>query len=153
MESELERALAVLPPLARDLFLRQAGHDQRHALAVHNALIAAGQKKAELLQAALLHDVGKTAGSASLLSRGLIVVIRGVWPSLAETLGRRPAKGWRRPFVVLATHAEQGARLAEEAGCSPLTVALVRRHEDLLTDVQTDEERLLAALQAADAKS
>jgi hypothetical protein len=150
---EAERALSVLSPRARELFLRQAAADQRHALAVHELLVADGHTAPELLQAALLHDIGKTAGSAPLLARGLMVVARALWPALAERLGRPPAEGWRRAFVVLSRHPEEGARMAGEAGCSPLTVALIRRHERELLGIRTEEDRLLAELQAADAKS
>jgi hypothetical protein len=65
-----------------------------------------------------------------------------------------PAKvlpeGWRRPFVVHAWHPEVGARWAQEAGCSALTVALIRRHQDQISNCQTEEDQLLAILQAAD---
>ena len=67
------------------------------------------------------------------------------------------AAGWRRPFVVHARHAQVGARWAQEAGCSPSTVALIRRHHDALasdspatTGSDAEEDRLLAALQTAD---
>ncbi len=72
----------------------------------------------------------------------------------ALSLPKEPAlslpKGWRRPFVVHARHPEVGSRWAQEAGCTPLTVALIRRHQDGLTGRQTEEDQLLAALQAAD---
>ena len=67
-------------------------------------------------------------------------------PDLAEVL----PKGWRRAFVVHAWHPEVGARWAQEAGCSALTVALIRRHQDRISDCQTKEDELLAMLQAAD---
>ena len=152
-QSELKRASSVLPPQARALFLRQARHDQRHEIAVHDALISAGHTAPGLLQAALLHDVGKAAGGVPLLARGFIVVLRRLAPRLADRLGRGPARGWRRAFVVLAAHPQAGARMAEQAGCAPLTVSLIRRHEEPVAEVGTEEDRLLAALQAADAES
>ncbi len=68
-------------------------------------------------------------------------------PSVVE--GSLP-KGWSRPFVVHARHPEAGSRWAQEAGCTPLTIALIRRHQDGLSGRQTEEDQLLAALQAAD---
>jgi hypothetical protein len=75
----------------------------------------------------------------------------------AMSLPKGPAlslpKGWRRPFVVHARHPQAGAHWAEEAGCSPLTVALIRRHQDQSTGcspLAVEEDQLLAALQAAD---
>jgi hypothetical protein len=57
---------------------------------------------------------------------------------------------WWRPLADYAGHAEIGARWAEKAGCSSLTVALIRRHEEPLETCQTEEDRLLTTLQAAD---
>jgi hypothetical protein len=57
---------------------------------------------------------------------------------------------WRWPFFVYAHHPELGACQAQAAGCSPRTVALIRRHEEHLTHIRTGEDRRLAALQAAD---
>ena len=62
-------------------------------------------------------------------------------------------RGWRRAFAVNTRHAEIGARWAEETGCSHLTVALIRRHQDGPADGFAsigEENRLLALLQAAD---
>lgn len=150
---ELERALAVLPLQAQALFLRQARQDQRHALAVHGALVAAGHSSPELLQAALLHDVGKAAGGVPLLTRGFIVVLGRLAPRYSAKLSHGRAEGWRRPFVVHAQHADEGARQARDAGCSPLTVSLIRRHQQPLTEDRTEEDRLLTALQTADGRS
>ena len=63
------------------------------------------------------------------------------------------SKVCRRPFVVHAQHPEIGARWACEAGCSPLTVALIRRHQDKRASnspLTVEEDQLLTALQAAD---
>ena len=59
--------------------------------------------------------------------------------------------GWRRPFVIYRHHMEIGASRATQAGCSPLTVSLIRRHQEALRrEPQNEEERLLVALQQAD---
>ena len=152
-EDELELALSALPQRARSLFRRQARHDQRHALAVYRAVVAAGGTRPELLQAALLHDVGKGGGGAPLWVRGATVVLERLAPYYAARLGQGPAEGWRRPFVAHAQHAEEGARRAEEAGCPPLTVSLIRCHQEPVAEVRTEEDDLLAALQAADGRS
>ncbi len=77
-------------------------------------------------------------------------LVAGVAVSLPKEPALRLPKGWSRPFVVHARHPEVGSRWAQKAGCTPLTVALIRRHQDRLTDRQTEEDQLLAALQAAD---
>jgi hypothetical protein len=173
-EEEVEQAVCILTPEARALFRCQAAQDQRHALVVYHALRQAGHTTPQLRAAALLHDVGKAAARLPAWQRATIVLLEHFAPRLlahlsqgepqarALSLPKEPAlpprvlvavslpKGWRRPFVVHARHPEVGSRWAQEAGCSPLTVALIRRHQDRLTGCQTEEDQLLAVLQAAD---
>jgi hypothetical protein len=160
-EEEIEQAMRVLTPEAQALFRRQATADQRHALAVYHVLRRAGHTNRQLLAAALLHDVGKAAARLPAWQRALIVLLDRFAPRLLACLSRGELeghalslpKGWRHPFVAHARHAEVGARWAREAGCSPLTVALIRRHQDRPTScspLTTEEDQLLAALQAAD---
>lgn len=150
LEEEVERAIRILTPEARTLFRCQAIQDQRHGLAVYHALRRAGHTDAHLLAAALLHDVGKATARLPAWQRAAIVLLERFTPRLLAHLGGGEAQGWRRPFVVHAQHPEVGARWAQEAGCSPLAVALIRRHQERLASCQTEEDQLLAALQAAD---
>mgnify|MGYP000306511729 CR=1 FL=1 len=147
---EVTEALRLLTPEARALFHCQSIPDRRHGLAVYRMLLRAGYTNQHLLTAALLHDVGKAAAGLSVWHRVIIVLLRRFAPRLWACLSKGEPQGWRRPFIIHARHAEIGAQWAQEAGCSPLTVALIRRHQDLLTECQTEEDRLLAALQAAD---
>ena len=176
-EAEVEQAMHILPPKARGLFRRQAIQDQRHALAVYHTLRQAGHKNPQLLAAALLHDAGKAAARLPAWQRAVIVLLDRFTPRLLARLSQGAPqgcvlslpkgcalslpkgcalslpKGWRRPFVTHARHPQAGARWAEEAGCSPLTVALIRRHQDQLigcSPLTSEEDRLLAALRAAD---
>jgi hypothetical protein len=71
-------------------------------------------------------------------------------PRLVDGVVHGPARGWRCSLTRYARHAEIGARWAEKAGCSLLAVELIRRHEDRVETCDTEEDRLLAALQAAD---
>ena len=149
-DEEVKRATRALTPEAQSLFLRQTTQDQRHALAVYRALRQAGDTDSHLLAAALLHDVGKAATWLSAVHRSIIVLLARFAPALLARLSRGEARWWNRPFVVHAHHPQIGARWAEEVGCSPLTVALIRRHEEGPADGQTEQDRLLAALRAAD---
>jgi hypothetical protein len=152
-EEEVEQAIYVLTPGAKGLFRRQAVQDQRHALAVYHTLRQAGHTDPQLLAAALLHDVGKAAVWLPAWQRAIIVLLERFVPRLLAHLGQGQPRGWRRPFVVHAQHPEVGARWAREAGCSPLTVALIRRHQDRLaspSSLTTEEGQLLVALKAAD---
>lgn len=58
---------------------------------------------------------------------------------------------WRRAFVVARQHPSWGAQMATEAGATPLTVSLIRRHQDVLLKGSEDfEDRMLRLLQSAD---
>ena len=152
-EEEAAQATRILPPEARGLFRRQAIQDQRHALAVYHTLCRAGHTDPRLLMAALLHDVGKAAAGLPAWQRAVIVVLGRFAPRLLTWMSQGAPQGWRRPFVVHARHPQVGARWAQEAGCPPLTVALIRRHQEQLPicpSVASQEDQLLIALQAAD---
>jgi hypothetical protein len=157
-EEQIEQALQTLKPEAQALFRHQAAQDQHHALAVYHALRRAGHQNAHLLAAALLHDSGKAAARLPACQRAIIVILDRLAPRLLARLGHRhtgdsPPQNWRRPFAVYVQHPEIGARWAEEAGCSDMTVALIRRHQEKPTSglvLTSEEDRLLDILQAAD---
>jgi putative nucleotidyltransferase with HDIG domain len=139
-----------LPVLAVDLFRAMPSQDRQHALIVFRTLQQRGYNDPDLLAAALLHDVGKgvpPGGGPRLLHRVAVVLMNALWPGLLERLGKEDLDGWRRPFYVQHHHAALGAELARQADCSPVTVDLVRRHED---PPDGGDDPLLVALQAAD---
>jgi hypothetical protein len=203
-EEELGQITDILTAASLDLFRSMDVKDQRHGLDVYNTLRRSGQNNPDLLAAALLHDVGKSAAWLSVWQRALIVLLERLAPGMLARVsqsarqpisepagpghgpegirewgdrgvwGREGMRAWIRPFAVHAWHPEIGARWAENAGCSPLTVTLIRRHKDRPVNDQvagvyaslnlppgeegntetrptyTEEDRLLAALQAAD---
>lgn len=149
--TELGEAEGLLSHSQRALFERMAAPDRRHALSVYRALRAQGPQPEELLIAALLHDVGKAASPPPLEVRVAIVLLERFAPRLLRSLVGREASGWQRPFVIYGRHAEIGAEWAARAGCSPLTVDLIRRHHDPISDGEADP--LLALLQKADGMS
>jgi len=134
-----------------ELFHGMSPVDQHHSLAVFRTLQEAGETEASLLQAALLHDVGKTMGPVRIWHRVLAVLINVLAPHLWEGMDKEPGT-WRYPLYVHRQHAVLGAKLARQAGCSPEVVWLIAHHEDRLREMQAGrrESRLLAALQAAD---
>jgi hypothetical protein len=111
-----------LSPTQLALFDSMHVADRRHGLDVVATLRRDGVVDPDALLAGLLHDAGKGQ--------------TGVGPRVAYSLGQRyGAWAWRLAGVVpgwsaglerLRAHAETSARLAATAGCSPLTVSLIR---------------------------
>ena len=150
---ELGERARYLPPEAEELFGRMPRYDRRHALEVLKTLQQQGYEDPDLLAAALLHDVGKTAvgsGRIRLWHRVAVVLMHAWQPGLAEAVGRDEPGSWRRAFYVQQHHAALGAELARGAGCTEATVALIRHHEDPPPDAG---DTALAALQAADSRN
>lgn len=150
-----ERSIAhVLTPPQHDLFRRMAPNDRRHSIDVYETLRQAGDDDPDLLVAALLHDVGKAAGCIRLWQRTLIVLLQRWAPAMLSWLARgsnpNEPPWWRQGFVINRLHPKVGARWAAEAGCSPTTVVLIRRHQERVETIHSSEDRLLAALQRAD---
>ncbi|MEN8040364.1 MAG: hypothetical protein ABFR95_02575 [Actinomycetota bacterium] len=99
------------PDLAREFFL-QRPEDQRHALDV---LRAVGGHD-DLAEAALMHDIGKTASDLGAIGRSLATI----WSALGFT----PRGRW----LTYVDHGEIGATLLEQLGAGDLTVAFARFH-------------------------
>lgn len=152
-EGDGEFAAHYLPPPAVKLFQAMPRYDQQHALNVCHTLERQGHVERDLLAAALLHDMGKSVAQGArvgLWHRVAVVLIRVFWPSLLGRLAKDERGSWRRPFYVQVHHAAIGAEAAQQAGCSEITVGLIRHHEDA-PDQAFDP--LLAALQAADSEN
>jgi hypothetical protein len=138
-----------------ELFMRLQNSEQVHSLCLYCQLIEAGERHLDLLIAALLHDVGKTLYPQRLWERMLIVISKAILPESSRQWGQGAPRGWRKPFVVAEQHPAWGADLAAQAGASPLAVALIRRHQSLLTKAEPPgalslEDQLLYKLQFLD---
>lgn len=114
------------------LLARLSSFDRSHLVAVHDTLVAMGCDDADILRAALLHDVGKAddRGRVRLLHRVVKVLGERWCPRCLERVARRDG-GWLGHGVWLATrHAENGAILARDAGASERVCELIHLHDD-----------------------
>jgi len=131
--AEWQEVSPLLSPPQQGLFRRMETNDQRHSLQVLRTLVRAGETHHDLLVAALLHDVGKSRHPLRLWERPVVVLTRLFRPAMVVRWGQRAGDedwGWRRPFVIYEQHPAWGAQMASEAGCSPLTVWLIRWHQE-----------------------
>ena len=141
---EYDLVAARLTPAQAGLFQRMPRCDQRHCLDVFCALLSVGHRDEHLLQAALVHDVGKSAARLRIWHRVAVVLLGRFAPGWLRQLAAN-GRGWSRPFAVHVHHAELGANWAAEAGCSPEVASLIRRHHEPQPD-----DKPLVALQRAD---
>jgi hypothetical protein len=147
-------SLSYLSPSQQQLFRRMQSSEQAHAFQLLKSLETAGQVQPDLLAAALLHDVGKILHPMTVFDRVIVVLGKRLFPRWARRWAESAPKGLRLPFVVAENHAQWGAELAAGAGATPLTVELIRRHqEEPFQAPSSQTERLLAALQAADGEN
>jgi putative nucleotidyltransferase with HDIG domain len=151
LPGEAQREIAaVLSEREVALFRRLSLNDQEHSYQVMTMLKSAGYDDPDLLAAALLHDVGKTRYRMPIWVRSLLVLAEAFVPGRVAQWGEGEVKGWRRPFVVKARHAEWGAEMAKAAGSRPRTVALIERHDKVVASAGGYEDELLRRLQWAD---
>lgn len=148
---DFDTAGEVLSPDLLALFKRMRRSEQHHGLRVMRSLRADGHTHPDLLTAALLHDVGKSRHPFTLFDRTLVVLAKKLAPRRAAWWAVGEPRGWKRPFVIAHRHPVWSAEDIAAAGGSPLAIALARRHEDTLQGAPpSEEDRLLALLQAAD---
>jgi putative nucleotidyltransferase with HDIG domain len=155
---DLALVRSVLLPAQMSAFSRLQSSEQHHAVAVLRKLKEQGETNPDLLVAALLHDVGKSQAPLRSWERALIVLTEAIapykvrqWGAQGDQALAQGLNGWHRVFIVAQGHPEWGARIAREAGASPLVEALIRRHQEASTrPPQSLEDRLLRKLQLAD---
>ncbi len=130
---------ACLDETGRSLFYSMDTAIQKHCVKVASTvsdMIPAmpGIDRSSLIQAALLHDIGKSKGSFTLMDRVWFVLIRKFLPGLAAELAG-PGRGKRLPglrnaFHTHMHHEEIGASIARRAGLSEEIVFLLRHHHN-----------------------
>ena len=153
-EEGLSRAREILSPQLFNLFSQMLPFEQAHAVRVLNEIEARGYDDSALLQAALLHDVGKARYPLRPWERALAVILRKILPTLAEKWGQGEPIGLRAGLAVKAQHAAWGSEMAAEAGADEDVLWLIHHHQDEVTSQLSEEKRVaLDILQRVDAVS
>lgn len=146
-EAELVGVAAYLGPGEQALFRTMSVADQRHSLDLCQRLARDGHRDSDLLAAALLHDVGKSAGPLPLPHRVAYALVRLISPAGARALAASERPAWRQPLFVAAHHAAIGAGLAERAGSNARVTRLIRGHEvrgeDRLSELLFEYDRTM----------
>ena len=118
----LQQARQMLGPSLWPVFAQMQPGEQAHSLDVMRVIRARGHDEPALLQAALLHDCGKSRSSLSVWDRTWIVLARKFFPAQVRAWGQSPAQR-------LAAHLRRGrtaSGLGGRAGC--LGRGRTRRH-------------------------
>ncbi len=133
------------------LFFRMSDPDQSHSIRVLQTLVDQEEGNADLLMAALLHDVGKSLNPLQAWERSLVVVTNRLLPNQVLNWGQGEPRGWRKPFVVALQHPGWGATLVQQEGGSQTLITLIRYHQEHPPpSVNKDVQELIKRLQAAD---
>jgi hypothetical protein len=129
------------------LLMRLSPFDRAHHLKVHDTLVNWGCRDPDLLQAALLHDIGKADGRGRVRvhDRVLYVVLQWTTPRLLGRLTAPPGRRFLHGLYLARNHARLGAQLAADAGASPRCYALIAAHE-----TRRPGDQALVLLQLAD---
>ena len=118
-----------LDPALHRLFFAQSIPDQRHAVQVAER----AEGGSDRVEAALLHDVGKTGSSLGAFGRSFATVAGAL---------NLPA---RRRWLTYLHHGAIGADMLQRAGASNLSVAFARSHPGPVPDgIDPDDWHALA---------
>jgi len=146
----LREADSILNPPARAWFRSLPRDLQWHGLQVMHDLKHAGVDRYDMLAAALLHDAGKAAGSSGPLVRAFIVLALHLmpdWSARRSQLDYRRAQGIDRVLAIAGQHPQIAAEKAAECGCDPITIDLIRYHQDYR---RSKDDALLQLFQQVD---
>jgi hypothetical protein len=140
-DEDRRAADAVLNPAASEWFHALPRDLQWHGLQVMRDLQRAGVDRADVLAAALLHDAGKAEGPNGPLVRTFSVLVRQLapaWSARRKAIDYRSARGIDRVLAIAYQHPAIAAEKAAACGCDPVTIDLIRHHQDVLPGTENE---------------
>jgi hypothetical protein len=132
-DADLREAEAILNPTAYAWFRSLPRDLQWHGLRVMHDLQHAGVDRPEVWGAALLHDAGKAAGPSGPLVRAFIVLavhLAPAWCARRKEIDCHEARGIDRVVAIAYQHPQIAAERAAQCDCDPITIDLIRYHQD-----------------------
>ena len=149
-DADMRAAEAVLTPAAYAWFCSLPRDLQWHGLQVMHDLQHAGIDRSDMLAAALLHDAGKAEGASGPLVRAfsvLAVQLAPDWSARRKELDYREAQGIDWVLASAYQHPQIAAEHAAQCGCDPVTIDLIRYHQDYR---RSQDDALLRLFQQVD---
>lgn len=137
------------------LFFQMDPADQRHSLAVAKAVLAkrgyqTGVAIEPLVQAALLHDIGKVQGDLTPLSRLMVGLIKRLAPGLRVKWAKRSGGIIGHACYIDLHHPARGAYMARTLGVPPEVASVIQTHHE---PPRPGEPRILTFLREADGRN
>ncbi len=147
----------LLPLDLQPLFFQMTRGEQIHSIRVCKALMAEGERDPDLLEAALLHDIGKTIYPLKIWERVWIVLTKEGRENIqnsyrgisASSLKQYP--WWKRAGIVAENHSEWGAQLLRGFQVNSQLIWLVQNHQERIAIGEGNTKRIqLEKLKQAD---
>lgn len=138
------------------LFNQLPGFEQKHSVIVARKMLELASCNPELdsrrlVKLGLLHDIGKVLEHNSLLTKGLLTIIRYFIPGLYDWLADRGKNSsFLRRFYVHKHHGAIGAELLAKIGESSEILAVIKKHDPRVEPFGPEDPIELKILQQAD---
>lgn len=108
------------------LFKRLPYYEKRHAIDTAVTLMGfkTGKNRDILIEAALLHDIGKLGSGVGLIKKSILVLMNRFFPDVSRKLARNV-----KMFNIYYNHNMIGARILKDINTNSEVIRLVEHHQ------------------------